>query len=132
MNNDNLKDKVNELRVKKYGYKKIASELEITISAARHMCKKIKEEDVLVGYCENCGLRIKSIQGKKRKRFCSDKCRWQWWNKNNKKVNKKAYYDYECKYCKTKFRAYGNKNRVYCSHECYVKSKTKKGENNEA
>lgn len=84
MNNDELKIKVNELRNEGYGYKKIATELSISVSAARYMCIKTTEEGLLTDNCEHCGLAIKSIKGKKKKRFCSDRCRWQWWNQKRR------------------------------------------------
>lgn len=73
--------KVNELRKLGYGYKRIASELSLSVSVVRYTCAKISEEDLLNSNCENCGIEIKSIKGKKKKRFCSDQCRWRWWNK---------------------------------------------------
>jgi len=84
MNNDELKIKVNELRNEGYGYKRIASELSISVSAARYMCMKTTDEDLLVDNCKNCGLKIKSIKGKKKRMFCSDTCRYQWWNQKNR------------------------------------------------
>ena len=125
--NNNEKAKINELRKQGYGYKKIAKELSITTSAARHACNASLDEEFLNGNCEQCGLKIKSIKGKKKKRFCSDKCRWLWWNNRQKKVNKKAYYTFRCKLCDKEFTSYGNNKRVYCSHDCYVKYKLKKG-----
>ena len=84
MNENNLKIKVNELRDEGYGYKKIASELSMTVSKARYMCMKTLDEDMLIGNCENCGLKIKSLIGKKKRRFCSDKCRYEWWNQKHR------------------------------------------------
>ena len=126
MNND-LNIKINDLRQIGYGYKKIAKELSMTISAVRYVCSKLSDEDLLDGSCENCGLKIKSIKGKKKKRFCSDKCRWMWWNKHHNEVNKKAYYTQQCKYCGKEFSSYGNSKRIYCSHDCYIKFKLNKG-----
>jgi Mn-dependent DtxR family transcriptional regulator len=82
---DEMKSKIYELRKLGYGYKKIAKELSLTPSAVRHVCNKMSEEELLNGRCENCGIKIKSIKGKKKKRFCSDQCRWDWWNNYNKK-----------------------------------------------
>jgi len=123
----NEKAKINDLRKQGYGYKKIAKELSITISAVRYACSASLDEDLLNGSCEQCGLRIKSIKGKKKKRFCSDQCRWQWWNNHQKEVNKKAYYTHRCRCCNKEFASYGNSKRVYCSHGCYIKSKLNKG-----
>jgi endogenous inhibitor of DNA gyrase (YacG/DUF329 family) len=123
------KNKITELRQQGYGYKRIAKELSTTISAVRYACSVICDEDSLTGNCRNCGQKIKSIKGKKKKKFCSDNCRWQWWSKHLKEVNKKAYYTLHCKCCGKEFTAYGNNKRVYCSHDCYIKYKLQKGAN---
>lgn len=86
--NDDLKNKINELKKQGYGYKKIAQELGITLSKVRYAYSKINEDYLLYGTCKNCGLRIKSVKGKKKKNYCSDKCRWKWWNKYRSEVNK--------------------------------------------
>jgi orotate phosphoribosyltransferase-like protein len=72
-----------ELRDEGYGYKKIASELNLTRDQVRYICKK-GDEKPLDGVCKNCNTKINSIEGKKRKVYCSDKCRYQWWNKLKK------------------------------------------------
>lgn len=126
MNNE-LKNKINELKDLGYGYKKIAKEFAVTASAVRYACSKMSDEDLLEGKCEHCGLKIKSIKGKKKKRFCSDKCRWQWWNKHKVEIEKKAYYTQKCKFCGNEFSSYGNNKRVYCSQDCYIKFKLNMG-----
>jgi predicted transcriptional regulator len=79
-----IKDPIKQMRNDGKGYKKIAKELSLTPSAVRYACHKMSEE-LLNGKCENCGIKIKSIKGKKKKRFCSDRCRWDWWNNFHKK-----------------------------------------------
>jgi len=123
------KIKVDKLRQLGYGYKKIAKELSTTISAVRYACSIISDKDLINGNCQTCGLKMKSMKGKKKKIFCSDKCRWQWWSKHQKEVNKKAFYTHRCKCCGKEFAAYGNNKRVYCSHDCYIQSKLQKGAN---
>ncbi len=73
--------------------------------------------------CKNCGKAITSIPHHRAKVFCSDKCRMEWWNKNQSSVNKKAFYTFVCPCCKKEFTAYGNKNQKYCSHKCYIKAR---------
>ena len=53
----------------------------------------------------------------------SEKCRNKWWNSNLDKVNRKANYEFICPHCKKPFSAYGNKNRKYCSHACYIEDR---------
>ena len=123
-----IKTRIRELRSEGYGYKRIAKTLDLTLSVVRYAVNKMSDEDLLEGRCEKCGIKIKSIKGKKRKRFCSDRCRWDWWNKHQKEVDKKAFYTHVCKWCNQEFTSYGNNRRVYCSHDCYIKFKLNKGE----
>jgi orotate phosphoribosyltransferase-like protein len=81
---DDVKNKINELKEKGYGYKRIAKELSMTASAVRYTLAKISEEDLLVSTCKYCGITMKSVKGKKKKVFCSDSCRWQWWNQKHR------------------------------------------------
>lgn len=84
MNDNKLNKEIIELRRKGYGYKRIAKKLNMTISAVRYSITKIEDED-LIGICKNCSSETRSIRGKKKKTFCSDKCRWDWWN--NKRLS---------------------------------------------
>lgn len=117
------KQKIINLRNDGYGYKRIAKELNLPLSSIRYICEKGMVYSSLSGNCKNCGKKISSIKGKKRKIYCSDKCRLDWWNSHIKEVNKKAFYTITCKHCGKEFISYGNQKRVYCSHSCYIKDK---------
>ena len=80
-----IKTRIKQLRSEGYGYKRIAKTLDLTLSVVRYAVNKMSDEDLLEGRCEQCGIKIKSIKGKKRKRFCSDRCRWDWWNSIKKR-----------------------------------------------
>ena len=117
------KNKIYQLKKEGYGYKKIANELGLSASSVQSFLKRNPMDLDLLGTCKRCGMTIQSIKGKKRKQFCSDRCRWDWWNSHIKEVNKKAFYTLICKHCGKEFTAYGNQKRVYCCHDCYVKDK---------
>lgn len=117
------KNKIYQLKKEGYGYKKIANELGLSVSSVQSFLKRNPMDLDLLGTCKRCGMTIQSIKGKKRKQFCSDRCRWDWWNSHIKEVNKKAFYTLTCKHCGKEFTAYGNQKRVYCCHDCYVKDK---------
>ena len=70
--------------------------------------------------CMNCGDEVPQNPGRKVKKFCSDKCRHAWWNRNLDQVNRKTNYNAVCKYCGKEFVVYGNSERKFCSHECYI------------
>ena len=38
-------------------------------------------------------------------------------------VNRKANYECTCEKCGKKFISYGNKDRKYCCHECYIEDR---------
>jgi len=117
------KSKIYQLKKEGYGYKKIASELGISVSSVQSFLKRNPVDIDLLGTCKRCGMTIQSIKGKKRKQFCCDRCRWDWWNSHIKEVNKKAFYTLTCKHCGKEFTAYGNQKRVYCCHDWYIKDK---------
>lgn len=68
--------------------------------------------------CSECGKPIE--QQEKRRIFCSKACREKWWTENADKIDRKAVYTFTCAGCGQTFTAYGNKNRKYCSHSCYI------------
>lgn len=87
------KIKIRRMRLDGNGYKHIASTLILPLSTVKSYCKRnglvgvgpvvAMNNDVSVQLgliCRNCGKRLKHTAGKKRKFFCSDKCRKQYWN----------------------------------------------------
>jgi endogenous inhibitor of DNA gyrase (YacG/DUF329 family) len=68
--------------------------------------------------CPQCDQILTHTPNKKRKRFCSNKCRSMWWAKNPEAMNRQAIYDFICPRCETPFTAYGNAKRKYCSIAC--------------
>ena len=134
---------LHEYRIKGFGYKAIASVLGLSRDVVRNYCKSHSlegfasevavniEEQIQQGTaCLCCGKAIQQpAMGRKRK-FCSDKCRRQWWLAHPEAVRKKetALYEKTCVYCGKSFIVYGNRNRRYCRHECYVSKDYEKGE----
>lgn len=130
--NDMQRTQVAELRAKGYSYGKISLVLGISTNTVKTFCKRnglggIAERQSETRenshFCLCCGIPVIQSPGRKEKKFCSDKCRNKWWNAHLDQVNRKASYDYVCPCCKKPFRVYGNKNRKYCSHECYIKDR---------
>lgn len=123
---DEQKLMIEEYRRKGVGYKQIAKELEMSPNSVKSYCRrnKLSNEDLKKDdgefFCEQCGTIIPQVKGRKRKRFCSDKCRNQWWNSHLDQVKRKAVYEYVCPVCGKAFSVYGNAKRKYCSHACYV------------
>lgn len=119
------KEKIAQYRREGCGYTEISKRLNLTVECVRAYCKRnglggVAVNNDKVSYCEECGAVISQTPGRKHKRFCSDRCRMQWWNLHLERVKRKANYNLVCACCGTPFISYGNGNRKYCSHSCYI------------
>ena len=120
------KEIIEAYRRKGVGYKQIGKELKLSPNSVKSYCRRNKlsnkdlKKDDGKSSCEQCGTIIQQIKGRKRKRFCCDKCRNQWWNAHLEQVKRTAFYEYVCPVCGKTFSVYGNAKRKYCSHDCYV------------
>ena len=118
-----------------YGYKKISQLTGVCESTIKTFCRRnglggIAQENKPEGEriadekrCLCCGKTVIQHPGRKEKKFCSDICRNRWWNSHLDLVKRKAVYDFVCPTCGKAFSAYGNRNRKYCSHECYIEDR---------
>ena len=117
---------ITELREQGIGYGKISKILGLSLNTVKSYCRRnglvgmrlpIKGADIHV--CKFCGKEVHQNPGRKEKKFCDDKCRMDYWNSHQDKVDRKAMYEYTCPNCGKPFKAYGNANRHYCSRLCY-------------
>lgn len=90
----------------------------------------IKKNDKNV-LCKNCGKSLTQQNNIKKRVFCCDKCRVEWWHRHPERIKKKAIYYFICINCGKTFSAYGNSNRKYCCHECYIQDRFGAAEENE-
>ena len=130
---DKQKQEIAKLRSAKYSYTRISTMLDIPVNTVKTYCRRhglggtVVEENVSTDgdtlKCLCCGVVIPQTSGRKAKKFCSDRCRNKWWNAHLDQVNRKANYEYVCPTCRKPFTAYGNSNRKYCSHECYIEDR---------
>lgn len=127
---DAQKIQIGKLRGAGLGYKKIAEQMGLSENTVKTYCRRhglggnmTHLQNVTQNeehHCLCCGKPVQQTPGRKEKKFCSDSCRNKWWNSHLDKVERKANYEFVCPHCKRPFTAYGNKNRKYCSHECYI------------
>lgn len=136
---------IRELRMKGAGYKAIASVLGLSRDIVRNYCKSrgmdgygpvtkknIEEQMVNGQACVYCGKSINQPTTGRPKKFCCDTCRRAWWKAHPESMNKKAtaIYHLTCARCGKKFDSYGNRDRKYCSHNCYIKDRFWRDEEN--
>ena len=128
------KDAIAEYRKSGYGYKKISQITGICESTVKTFCRRnglaggLTETEAVLDCaaekpCQCCGKAVMQQPGRKEKKFCSDSCRNKWWNSHLNLVKRKAMYDFVCPTCGKPFTAYGNRNRKYCSRECYIQDR---------
>lgn len=132
------KKQIRDLRMRGVGYRAIASVVGLSRDIVRNFCKtngldgyaseitaNVKEQMQQGRLCLCCGKEMKQPSTGRKKKFCSDKCRREWWKAHPEVVQRKdtAFYDLHSIYCNSEFTSYGNKNRKYCSHECYVRDR---------
>lgn len=126
---------IRELRMKGAGYRAIASVVGMSRDSVRNHCKahfldgfaaevtlNIKEQMQQGKACLECGKTTTQPKTGRKRKFCSDACRREWWANHPDAMEKKkaAVYEKTCVYCGKVFSVYGNKTRKYCSHDCYV------------
>ena len=127
---------VKEMRLKGMGYRAIAEALGLSRDIVRNHCKakgmggyvaatvkNLKEREVQNGICLCCGKKTEQPGTGRPRKFCSEKCRRQWWKAHPEAGNQKAVYTQVCARCGKEFTAYGNSHRKYCSHDCYIKAR---------
>ena len=139
---ESRKAKIIKLRAAGKGYRVIASTLGIPVNTVKSFCIRnhINAETAPglaaslpteTSLCDNCGKEIQQMPKRKKKRFCSDKCRNRWWNSHLSLVKRKANYTFVCQHCGKEFSVYGDRRRKYCSHECYIAARFKGGDRND-
>lgn len=118
------KERVIELRRRGHSFGEIAEQVGISRNTIKSLCRRLKieptqpENERQDGICIHCQTSFAPVAGKK---FCRTNCRLSWWHANPQRLNRKAIYSFTCPHCQQPFSAYGNSNRKYCSHTCYIR-----------
>lgn len=122
------KQAVFRLRQQGLTYAGIAGALGLSPNTVKSICHRnnipstsAKAADTDV--CKNCGSPLIQKHGVKKKSFCSDQCRYDWWNK----YRHSQPYRLICKQCGETFVSLGNPKRLFCGRDCYNLSRQQKG-----
>lgn len=120
------KEKIIRFRGQGLGYADIGRELHISKDTVKSFCRRNgltvlnnKQVDDK-GFCRECGKPLIQQEKTKRRIFCCKSCREKWWAEHADRINRKAVYTFNCAGCGLVFTTYGNRNRKYCSHGCYI------------
>ena len=128
---DKQKESIRYMRSQDFSYRHIADSLGLSYNTVKSFCyREYLTRDTRGGKndsdqdgCKNCGALLNHHPGAKRKTFCSDRCRYTWWNRRRKYTRQK--YPRICFGCGSEFT--GNKNRKYCGRDCYIHSRYGEG-----
>ncbi len=131
------KKQVEKHRNNGLSYAQISRMLEVSENTIKSYCRRSgligdrKSNKPIVeqthNQCKNCGDKLLQGTRGKPKKFCSEKCRRNWWKENSDKTEKNALYTLVCQECGEAFQSYGNKDRKFCNHACYIKNRFKGG-----
>jgi len=130
------KDMVESLRSAGYSYTEMARLLDISVNTIQSFCRRKKITPVKrnsknpdqerLKVCKSCGKLLPPAGKGQPKRYCSDECRRRWWKENPAQLERKAYSVHVCSACGEEFTSYGNQNRKFCSHACYISHRFKR------
>jgi len=114
------KNIIMELRKQGLSFNDIAHKLSISVNTVKSFYRRSSSTNNQ-GVCAYCGNILMQTKGKRKKRFCTDKCRMLWWNAYRNELNIRDKSIIICCCCGTKFKAYTSAKRKYCSRDCYYK-----------
>lgn len=124
------KRNIQEMRQQGLSYARISDSLNLSVNTVKSFCRrnnlsvhnasKDTENKDNKEKCKQCGRRLNQVPKCKPKSFCDDQCRYAWWSAHRDRLNRKAIYQMTCANCGRPFDSYGNQNRKYCCHDCYI------------
>ena len=126
---------IRSMRTEGVSYERIAETVGLTANAVKLYCRRnnLRSCDLngesasnrhiaarnAPSKCPQCGQEIISTSLRANRRFCTDACRYKWWNahRSERKCGNVAVG--KCARCGKTFRYYGGE-RKYCSRSCYM------------
>lgn len=118
------KMQIAQLRGQEMGYTQIARVLGMSVNTVKSYCQRnrVQRTNDIDGanencdVCRQCGTALVHTPGRKKKLFCSDDCRLQWWHAHRDKSRNAS--ECRCKFCGKAFRT--DRVQKYCGYGCYI------------
>lgn len=107
-------------------YAEIAHAMKVPIGTVKswlHRGQAGKKEKCTPEECLWCGRRFPAAEGRKIKKFCSDQCRYKWWNAHREKLKCKSAVRSVCRVCGRTYMSYPSQGKIYCSRSCYFEDR---------
>ena len=126
---------IKTLREQNFSYNAIAKAMGVTVATVKSYCQRSglagnrkeafrAQSDTplpLPTFCRCCGQQITQKEKVKRRIFCSNECRVNWWNSHLEQVKRRNPHVGNCLCCGNEFIWYGSKTKKFCSHACYIR-----------
>lgn len=127
------KSTIMRLRSEGCKYAAIADIVGLSINTVKSFCRRqsltASADAALVTddapRCKQCGKPLVYTGGSKPRKFCSDRCRNEWWKSHQSDVHKKAFYSRVCEHCGKPYTVYGRPSSKFCSHACSAQHRVK-------
>lgn len=113
---------IEELRRQGLGYRRIAEQLNLSVSKMRYYCRSRPaptDMDMVFGLCLYCGKPLEHTPLHKKKKFCTEGCRRAWWKEHPAEINRKKDLLRTCEFCGKEF-ATARDDAHFCSRYCYA------------
>ena len=110
------KETIKTLRLQGQSISVIAATLNLPPNTVKSF---LQREQKKKEFCKHCRKPLIHLKGRKRKTFCGDECRYDWWKSHRYLIKHNTVYHAVCAYCGKEFESSG-KGRKYCSHPCYI------------
>lgn len=116
------KDRISEMLRSGKSPAEISDKLGISYNTVKSFLRRNKPA-VEKPVCPNCGEPLVFTPHKKKKKFCSDKCRMHYWNTHPQEMNLTNATTIQCEVCGKDVLSYRKKPRRFCSRACAVKGR---------
>lgn len=120
------KNEIIRLQKEGMGYRAIAACLSLPVDSVKSWCRRHPNDQA--DECLCCGAAIHQTPQKRRRKFCSDRCRNAWWSAHPEMRSPKALYHHVCLCCGKDF----SNSRIsasYCSRACFARARMKEQPN---
>ncbi len=130
---DHQRNQIITLRSKNISIAQIAKETGLSLGTVKSFLSRASAQKTpaapspfpktVSNTCLQCGSTLLQIGHHKNKKFCSDRCRLQWWNTHKNLSLRDPSLQKTCLVCGKQFYSYSGK---YCSRACYGTSRSLK------
>ena len=117
------KEHIKELYQNGYGHSKISDILGLNANTVKSYIRRLPKENKPNFECAECGKLFAQTPHQKKRRFCSEDCRYKWWRKHKDLSALSSSKTFICQNCGEEFLDYGGKERKFCSEDCSWKSR---------